>query len=62
MTKPQANRPQQTLFEIVDSLQNRKLGKSPQLSAKLPLPDGHPNSPTYGPLKFPHLDRGMTVA
>ena len=23
------------------------------------LPDGHPNSPTYGHLKFPHPERGV---
>ena len=28
-----------------------------QLMAFLPLsPDGHPNSPTYGHLKLPHLN------
>ena len=24
-------------------------------------PDGHPNSPTYGHLKFPHPERGVTM-
>ena len=26
-----------------------------------PTPDGHPNSPTCGHLKFPHPERGVTL-
>ena len=27
----------------------------------VPGPDGHPNSPTCGHLKFPHPERGVTA-
>ena len=32
-----------------------------RLHYSLFLPDGHPNSPTFGHLKFPHPERGVTA-
>jgi hypothetical protein len=48
----------QKMLDYIESRPNAQRNRMMFVTSVL-APDGHPNSPTFGHLKFPHPERGV---